>query len=659
MPLRQQSNLANEKPSRLLGVWQAVLVLLLALVLGEAFLLQERSRSESQYQQELQAKLGQVRTLVDAELSATLHLATALVSYIQAQHGELDINELKPWMEGLLKQGRLIRNIGLAPGNRISYIYPMKGNEAALGLYYPEQPQQWPSVKRSIQEHRPTLAGPLNLKQGGIGLIYRVPVFLNDGRYWGLVSTVINADLFSEILKRRADSLKIGVDLVNLEDEEAHSLHINPVENPSIRLETSIISANTHWSLSVFPKAPQDAEFMALSHLIVVVTASMLALLTFGLIRSNRAQQNMTLALQDSQEQFVRVFETAPQGIAVIELDGNWRIANPAFCALLQRSPEELNHLPLTRLSHSEDQHQFLKLLSSIISGEQRNYEMERRYRLPNEEWLYVWESGALLESMGGKAYLLVQVQDLSELKRVESMKRDFVSTVSHELRTPLTSISGSLGLIQGGAVGPIPEAMEPLLRIAHENSLRLGELINDLLDMEKLLAGKMQFRLEAVSIPEALRKAVESTQAYATQHQVTLKVTDVANVEAEVDRSRLQQILANYLSNASKFSPAGSDVQVHARLEGEYVRISVTDQGPGIPAEFQDKVFSKFSQADSSSTRNKGGTGLGLSICRELAERMYGSVGYDTVIGEGTTFWVSLPVALERRTRATLKTSS
>lgn len=249
-----------------------------------------------------------------------------------------------------------------------------------------------------------------------------------------------------------------------------------------------------------------------------------------------------------------------------------------------------------------------------------------------------------------GKPLLIGVVRDITERRRMDKMKNEFVSTVSHELRTPLTSISGALGLVIGGALGEIPAQAKQMLDIAHKNSLRLALLINDLLDMDKLAAGKISFDLQAQALMPLLKHTLETVCGYGEQYQVRFELTEwVDDVQVCVDGVRLQQVLINLLSNAAKFSPQGGQVEVAVRRSNGKVRVYVIDHGPGVPTEFHTRIFQKFSQADSSDTRQKGGTGLGLAISKEIIERMNGLVGFDSEEGQGACFYFELPVWNER----------
>ena len=249
------------------------------------------------------------------------------------------------------------------------------------------------------------------------------------------------------------------------------------------------------------------------------------------------------------------------------------------------------------------------------------------------------FDSNGQLQSFDGFIW------DVTEQARVEQMKSQFVSTVSHELRTPLTAINGSLKLMHGGALGEVPERMRSLLDIAVQNSDTLLRLINDLLDMDKLAAGKLAVKLTPQPLQPLLEQALQRNQSYAAQYQVQQCLGQVDEVTVNVDAQRLGQILSNYLSNAAKFSHAGGRVTLSAEVAEGWVRISVQDQGIGIPEHEHARIFDKFFQVDSSNTRQRAGSGLGLAISRELAQRMHGEVGFDSIPQQGSCFWLRLPL--------------
>jgi len=250
-----------------------------------------------------------------------------------------------------------------------------------------------------------------------------------------------------------------------------------------------------------------------------------------------------------------------------------------------------------------------------------------------------------MFASNGQQSGAVVVLHDITERKQIEIMQRDFVSTVSHELRTPLTSITASLGLICGRVMGEVPEYLRELLEIAHQNSKRLSALIDDLLDIDKLYAGKMRFDMQAHPLQPLLEEALRNNQGYAESYSVSIEMDQCPAVAVHVDAMRLEQVLSNLLSNAAKYSPAGETVALSARLvEPQRVRVSVSDKGPGIADAFRERIFGKFAQADSSDTRQQGGTGLGLAISKQLMEHMDGEIGFDSTPGAGACFWFELP---------------
>jgi signal transduction histidine kinase/DNA-binding response OmpR family regulator len=245
--------------------------------------------------------------------------------------------------------------------------------------------------------------------------------------------------------------------------------------------------------------------------------------------------------------------------------------------------------------------------------------------------------------------------RDKEIAEKAAQLKDEFIATVSHELRTPLTAITASLALMEDDLDPHVGRETKELLDIAHGNSRRLHRLVDDILDIEKLEAGKIAFHLEPVAVQPLLEQALAIDRALAERNGVVLRLVPAQGAAACVhaDRDRLAQVVANLLSNAIKFSPRGSEVVLAAEHSDGKVRITVRDHGRGIPAHFTGRVFERFAQADNSDARAKGGTGLGLSIVKEIVQQMGGSVGFADAPGGGTMFFADLPAVEAARAPA------
>lgn len=234
--------------------------------------------------------------------------------------------------------------------------------------------------------------------------------------------------------------------------------------------------------------------------------------------------------------------------------------------------------------------------------------------------------------------------RDITESMKLEKIKNEFISIMSHEIRTPLTSIYGGLSLVISKELNP--EDKQELLVNAHKNSLRLINLINDTMDFEKLQLGKLMFAFKKIHLGDVVLESIKTSEIMAQKFNVKIILEGpIPPAEVNGDYSRLIQVMSNLLSNAIKFSPNEGIIRVSMTIEGTRVRVSVSDNGPGIPKEFQTKIFQSFAQADSSDRRTAGGTGLGLYISKAIIEAHGGVIQYKTKTGEGATFFFDLPL--------------
>lgn len=288
-------------------------------------------------------------------------------------------------------------------------------------------------------------------------------------------------------------------------------------------------------------------------------------------------------------------------------------------------------------------------LLKSIEESAQTLSQWQLRYRVRLDTGGWSWVEGlAQPEALPDESILWHgYITNVDERQRIDEMKNQFISTVSHELRTPLTSISGSLGLILGGATGPVNEKTAQMLTIAQRNSKQLRHLIDDLLDIEKLVSGNVTFDASVQRLDKAAEAAIEEIQPMARKRGVEVQLNVLEqDLYANYDIVRLTQAITNLLSNAIKFSPAGAAVMVDLSKSGDEAKLEVRDQGSGVPESFRDRIFQKFAQANSTSSRTKEGTGLGLAITRELMQAMGGEVDFESEEGSGACFWITLPLA-------------
>jgi PAS domain S-box-containing protein len=333
-------------------------------------------------------------------------------------------------------------------------------------------------------------------------------------------------------------------------------------------------------------------------------------------------------------------FNTALDLLLVAGFDGAIRQLNPAWEGALGFSLAEIQSRPFLDLVHPEDREATEREMQRLRLGGAAEYENRVRTRDGTWRWL-AWRA----VSLPREERIYAVARDVSERRKLDEVKSDFVAVVSHELRTPLTSIRGALGLLAGGVAGEVPAPARELIEVAARNSERLVRLVNDILDVERAESGSMSFRFQLVDLSPLLAQAVEANRAYAQPFDVRFEVVaTVPGARVKADPDRLLQVLANLLSNAAKYSPRGGRVDLAlTRAPGRY-RIAVQDYGKGIAPEFQPHIFERFAQADVSSTRQKGGTGLGLTIAKAIVERHGGRMGFATRPGEGTTFSFELP---------------
>lgn len=376
----------------------------------------------------------------------------------------------------------------------------------------------------------------------------------------------------------------------------------------------------------------------------------------FGIFQDVTDQVEQERRLAESEEKNRTVLNNIVDGVITIDINGLIDSCNPACARIFGYSSEEMKGMPVTRIVTEESRRTSLNGFPRDIKvAPEHNKLVGQTIELEGIRKsgdIFVIELAISRLQLGGENYFTGVLRDITARKQIEAMKNEFVSTVNHELRTPLTSIYGSLDLLKRMSANQLDAKCQRLVTLAHDGCGRLTNLVNDILDLEKIAAGKMEYSIEQTEITALVEDVVRRHEPLAERFNIQFVVDqDCEGVQVALDPNRFNQALVNLLSNAAKFSPPEGIVEIRTRQASSgRVRVSVSDQGPGVPENFRSRIFEKFAQADGSSKRKVAGTGLGLNITRSIIESFEGAVSFDSVEGEGTTFHFDLPIAQKAR---------
>jgi PAS domain S-box-containing protein len=382
-----------------------------------------------------------------------------------------------------------------------------------------------------------------------------------------------------------------------------------------------------------------------------------------GILRDISERKNTQKKLQETTSIQKAILDSANFTIISTTKKGIIKTFNSSAVRMLGYAKEEVINTQTPEIIHDKKEiiaraKQLSEELGYSIKPGFEVFVAKARLGQPDEnEWTYIRKDKttfsvmlsvtALYDSHNNITGFLGIGSDITERKKVEKTKNEFISSVSHELRTPLTSIRGSLGLILGGKTGDLSEKSTMMLKIANTNCERLIRLINDILDIEKIEFGKMPLKKADTLLNHVIETAINDNESYASSFNVKLSFEKNTkdSLIVNLDQDRIIQVLTNLLSNAIKYSPRGKTVVIKSKICESHVKIEVSDLGEGIPFEFHKSIFKRFSQADSSSTRKKGGTGLGLNIAKSIVDKHQGEIGFTSKIGKGCTFYFALPM--------------
>lgn len=384
--------------------------------------------------------------------------------------------------------------------------------------------------------------------------------------------------------------------------------------------------------------------------LFTALLASYLLINSANTLKIARQIKQRTQELRESQERLQAIFDHAADGLLTANEAGLIETSNRSAQKLLGYQTSQLygKHLaailihPLTQVMLEQVQCQ----TDDSTTASPLAYKNE--ITLLNKDGSEIaLEMSIAKVQLHERALVIVNLHDLSETKRTEKLKTEFVSAVSHELRTPLTSIRGILGLLLGGVAGRFQPKVTSMLTMANDNAIRLTNLVNDLLDFERLEYGSMQFYLDTLNLSELVQKSVQANLGYAQNFAIQLQFQNQLDEEVwvMVDPKRFAQVLSNLISNAVKFSKEKGQVEVRVLQQAGQARIEVEDHGIGISDSFKNQIFQKFMQEDAKAARKYAGTGLGLSLSKTLIEKMGGTINFTSAEGRGSLFYLCLPI--------------
>lgn len=536
----------------------------------------------------------------------------------------------------------------------VQYIEPMQGNESAFGFDVASNAERQRTLLKARDTGNTIATSRINLVQEhgeqADFLIFN-PVYHGaprtvEERRNALKGFAVGVFRVSDIVDSILNSKHYKVSIHDTGDGK--SIHLYGPEDGStaLTMQYQLDIGGRPWIIRYWPTPSyltENRSWQAWS--VLAVGLSLVSLLgAFLLAMTGRAYHVENMVARRTAE-LRGILSTAIEAIITLDANGNIESVNPAGEALFGYTTNELTGASI------------LTIIPDFFTGSGVD-STATKARMPTgarHDSYAVRKGGTQVPielaissvSLVDRTIFTAIVHDLTERQKVERMKDEFISTVSHELRTPLTSISGVLGLVAAGALDNAPEKIKPLLAIAYENCGRLNRLVDDLLALNKANFAEHTLKLQKISVYTLIEHAIEANQGFAAKYGVTLAWRPTEeDVYVNADEEKLIQVLSNLLSNAVKYSPKEDQVLVSTRNTPSEVRISVSDKGPGIPTEFQDRVFEKFAQADSSDTRRVGGTGLGMAIAKSLVEKHGGRISFVSQPGQGTTFHIDLSIA-------------
>ena len=545
----------------------------------------------------------------------------------------------------------------------VRWIVPLEGNEKAQDLNLAFEERRRVALEAARDRHEVTVTRSINLVQGGKGFLVYVPIFREndfDGFILGVfrIEQLINHILSDDIFRDYSITVFDGDD----EIYNRYSIDLGLDEECAQETETDFYGVS--WRIRLCPKPEFLSKAQSILPEAVLLIGSILAfLLGLTVYFSGKVKLNAK-EIEKSEERIRAILETAVDAIITINEEAIVQSFNPAAEGLFGYSASEVigHNVKMLVPEPYHSQHDTY-VANYVRTGVKKIIGIGREVKAQRKDGSVFPISLSVGEARLGEYRLFTGIiHDITDVKKAEKtlkkanerleklneMKSEFISVVSHDLRTPLTSIKNAVSLLVTEKAGKLNETQAKFMSMAERNIDRLARLINDLLDLSRMEASKMQLQLAEVDIKRIIEQAVETFKSRADDKAIILGTDLEEDLPiVYVDSDRIEQVFANLLDNALKFTPEGGKITISARKIEDKVEVSVEDTGVGLSEGNRQHIFDQFYQTEDTLSRKTGGTGLGLSIVKQLVEAHGGKISLESEAGKGTRFFFALPVHL------------
>lgn len=620
-------------------------------------------------------ELGALRSQIESTLFEEAARIQSIAAVIRS-NPEMSQHEFGMIAGGILADSPRVHNLAGARDLVISHMYPIEGNEKAIGLSYRDNEAQWPAVQNAIEQEALIIAGPVELVQGGTAFIARVPIFLpastpgaslepsDEGkRLWGLISSVIDIDVILSLAKPFEEkNIEIALRGKDALGDKGAVFYGDPGLFKSSGEHMPVSLPYGSWEIQGRMAVPVVGNSFGIWALRSAILMLSLAIFLFWSLRYRTLLREVDTArrAQQSEGKYQALFESARDGIFIIDpVAQTIRDLNEIAASRLGYERNDLLGKPVSMINEETDfpAEVFRKILE--LEGSIPD-QVEAVHRKKNGDLMPVEITPGFVDIDGDRLVLAI-VRDVTERRRQEQglriaqekaeaashAKSAFLANMSHEIRTPMNGVLAmSELLLEGDLTSRQRKKAETIAKSANV----LMAILNDVLDLSKVEAGQLVLEEIEFDLTDVINMAVDFTHGEIGKKNLQFELQDRELFCPNLlgDPTRILQVLTNLLSNAVKFTSEGTITLTVSQSETSPGKMTtdfeVADTGIGISDEVFDKMFDKFSQADTSTTRQYGGTGLGLSICRNLTELMGGSIGGCAKPGSGSKFWFTIP---------------